>query len=164
MNKLIIKCYTFSLLFAVFAMGHSLSTPEDGIVALEDCVRDLGVAGATLNDNIRLINSASLSIGRHFSAEENKKIVGAASISFISGTCLIKELTVDKSAKNKGYGSALVKEIEKRAASNGCCKVWAYSAVLYNAKRFYEKNGYAEEGLLKNHFYGLDHYIFGKVL
>lgn len=100
----------------------------------------------------------------YFVLEDDGKMKGAASVSIVTGTCLIKEIIVDESERKKGYGKELIKKIEEFALENGCPKVWAYSAVVYNAAGFYKKLGYSEEGFLKRHFYGIDHVIFGKSL
>lgn len=51
---------------------------------------------------------------------------------------------VDPSAQGKGVGSALYDKIEADAREQGAQRLWANATL--NARGFYEKHGYSEEG------------------
>ena len=96
-------------------------------------------------------------------ARENDTIIGFTVIDEpYGGVSLCRWLGVSKSYQNKGIGSALVKKWLEFATSQGCHK--AELAAVTSAKCCYEKAGLELEGLRKLSYFGIDQYIFGKII
>jgi len=62
----------------------------------------------------------------------------------------------------KGIGKKLVDEFIKTAQSLGCHKIEIASQP--RSRDFYKKYGLAEEGLRKLSYFGIDQYLFGRVI
>ena len=86
-------------------------------------------------------------------AEESKKILGMASISFnlalrYNGEyCQLEELVVDKDARGKNVGGLLIEETLRLAKNRGCKEFGLY--LLESTKHnqpFYEKYGFVKIG------------------
>ena len=86
-------------------------------------------------------------------AEENKKILGMASISFnlalrYNGEyCQLEELVVDQDARGKNVGGLLIEETLILAKKRGCKEFGLY--ILESTKHnqpFYEKYGFVKIG------------------
>lgn len=96
-------------------------------------------------------------------AQDNETIVGFAVIDApYGGVSLCRWLGVLKSFQKKGKGTQLVQAWIKNAVSQGCHKVEV--AGQPEAKGFYEKMGLALEGKRTLSYFGIDQYIFGKVI
>jgi len=94
---------------------------------------------------------------------EDNTIIGFAVIDEpYGGVSLCRWLGVAKSHQYKGIGTALIKRWLELAVSQECHK--AELAAVTSAKRFYEKAGLELEGLRKLSYFGIDQYIFGKVI
>jgi GNAT superfamily N-acetyltransferase len=60
----------------------------------------------------------------------------------VSGQCLLKELFVSKSHRNKGIGQALMAWIARFATANSCSRIdWNVKAGNTTGRAFYEKLG-----------------------
>ena len=86
-------------------------------------------------------------------AEENKTVLGMASISFnlalrYNGEyCQLEELVVDEDARGKNVGGLLIEETIKLAKKRGCKEYGLY--ILESTKHnqgFYEKYGFVKVG------------------
>ena len=86
-------------------------------------------------------------------AEENKTVLGMASISFnlalrYNGEyCQLEELVVDQDARGKNVGGLLIEETIKLAKKRGCKEYGLY--ILESTKHnqgFYEKYGFVKVG------------------
>lgn len=79
---------------------------------------------------------------RSFNFLENKKILGAISISIYKGKSFIEALAVNEEDRNKGYGNLLIKKAIKELKK----PIYAIS----KANEFYLKNGfvYANDDLI----------------
>jgi ribosomal protein S18 acetylase RimI-like enzyme len=86
-------------------------------------------------------------------AEESRKVLGMASISFnlalrYNGEyCQLEELVVDQDARGKNVGGLLIEEIIRLAKKRGCKEFGLY--ILESTKHnqtFYEKYGFIKVG------------------
>ncbi|MBI4973026.1 GNAT family N-acetyltransferase [Candidatus Roizmanbacteria bacterium] len=94
---------------------------------------------------------------------DNYQIVGFAVIDEpYGGVSLCRWLGVSKSYQNKGIGTTLIRQWLELATSQGCHKVEL--AAVTSAKHFYEKAGLELEGLRKLSYFGIDQYVFGKII
>ncbi|SFG34021.1 Acetyltransferase (GNAT) family protein [Sporolactobacillus nakayamae] len=70
-------------------------------------------------------------------------------------------LWVHKRVRGKGYGSALLKEMENYALKNRCRFVYL-DTFSFQAPEFYIKHGYTVFGTLENHPKGFNQYFLQK--
>lgn len=90
-------------------------------------------------------------------------VVGAIGIKLIQKECKIGPLIIKEKFQKQGYGSLVLKFIEKLCRENNVNKIWGHSLKLYNAEKFYEKQGYKSK-LIKNCWNNLDCYYISKQL
>lgn len=96
-------------------------------------------------------------------AWNNEDIVGFAVIdSPYGGVSLCRWLGVKKEYQKKGIGTALIKVWQKIAQEQGCHKIEV--AAQPTARLFYEKAGLLLEGKRESSYFGIDQYLFGKVI
>lgn len=94
---------------------------------------------------------------------ENDMIIGFAVIDEpYGGVSLCRWLGVSKSYQNRGIGTALIRQWIELATSQSCHK--AELAAVTSARHFYEKAGLELEGLRKLSYFGIDQYVFGKII
>jgi GNAT superfamily N-acetyltransferase len=97
------------------------------------------------------------------SAKQDDQIVGFAIIDApYGGVSFCRWLGVLEDHQQKGIGTDLVHKWINLAKSQGCHKIEV--AGQPEAKQFYEKMGLELEGYRKKSYFGIDQYIFGKVL
>lgn len=98
-----------------------------------------------------------------FIAKDKETIAGFAVVDKpYGGVSFLRWLGILKHYQNKGYGSELVAHWLQTAADQGCHK--AEVTAQPEAKGFYEKMGLKLEGLRNKTYFGIDQYLFGKVL
>jgi len=85
-------------------------------------------------------------------------LLGAVSL---DGVGVVNWLYVLPEYRKKGLAGKLLSKVEKEFLQKDCHKVVVTTEI---ASGFYRKIGYKKEGLLKNHWWGKDFYIFSKVL
>lgn len=96
-------------------------------------------------------------------AKNGEKMVGFAVIDEpYGGVSLLRWLGVQKEYQKKGVGKQLITSWLEQAIERGAHK--AEVAAQPEAKEFYEKVGLEFEGHRKKSYFGIDQYIFGKVL
>jgi GNAT superfamily N-acetyltransferase len=96
-------------------------------------------------------------------AKENGIIVGFAVIDEpYGGVSLLRWLAVRKSHQRKGIGKELIGSWLSFAKTQNCHK--GEVAAQPEAKEFYEKAGLELEGHRKKSYFGIDQYIFGKII
>lgn len=78
-----------------------------------------------------------------------KIIAGAIADGYWWNAVYVDSLWVDEAFQNRGLGSALLSEIEKIAAENGC-NIVHLDTFDFQAKDFYIKRGYKVFGVLEN--------------
>ena len=123
------------------------------------CLELLNVLADTTSDSNKIFNSDTFSKlisnerGSLVIAEENRIILGMASISFnlalrYNGEyCQLEELVVDQNARGKNVGGLLIEETLKLAKNRGCKEFGLY--LLESTKHnqsFYEKYGFVVIG------------------
>ena len=123
------------------------------------CLELLNVLADTTSDSNKIFNSNTFSKlisnerGSLVIAEENRIILGMASISFnlalrYNGEyCQLEELVVDQDARGKNVGGLLIEETLKLAKNRGCKEFGLY--LLESTKHnqsFYEKYGFVVIG------------------
>ena len=123
------------------------------------CLELLNVLADTTSDSNKIFNSDTFSKlisnerGSLLIAEENKIILGMASISFnlalrYNGEyCQLEELVVDQNARGKNVGGLLIEKTLKLAKNRGCKEFGLY--LLESTKHnqsFYEKYGFVVIG------------------
>lgn len=96
-------------------------------------------------------------------SKDTGKIVGFAVIdSPYGGVSLCRWLGVKKSSQRLGIGRKLFIAWEELAKNQGCHKIEV--AGQPTAKGFYEKVGLTLEGERKSSYFGIDQFLFGKVI
>lgn len=95
-------------------------------------------------------------------AKTESRIVGFMVIEPYGGVCFARWLGVLKEHRRKGVGRKLVERWLELGKELGCHK--AEIASQPEAKEFYEACGLALEGKRNLSYFGIDHYIFGKVI
>lgn len=98
-----------------------------------------------------------------FIAREEGKIIGFAVVDKpYGGVCFCRWLGVLKDFRQKGAGIMLIQKWEEYAKTYGCHKIEIASQP--EAKPFYDKCRLNLEGMRKLSYFGIDQYIYGKVL
>ena len=82
--------------------------------------------------------------------DETEQIVGGLSASIYWGWLDIEYLYLPQQARGKGLGSALLRTAEEIAVQKGCSKSYL-STFEFQAKVFYEKQGYQVIGTLEDY-------------
>jgi GNAT superfamily N-acetyltransferase len=89
-------------------------------------------------------------------AYENGEIVGAAVLKIEAGVGKLKQLITAADRRGQGIGRALTSRVEEICRREGCHKVSLKTYWDSEAQRFYAKQGYVVEGLLRRDFHGID--------
>lgn len=94
---------------------------------------------------------------------DNSVISGFAVIDApYGGVSLLRWLGVKEEYQRKGVGTQLIRSWEEHARSQGSHKMEVASQP--EAKEFYAKAGLTLEGLRKQSYFGIDQYLYGKVI
>ena len=98
-----------------------------------------------------------------FTAKFDNKIIGFAVLDKpYGGVCFCRWLGVLTEFRNKGVGKELIEKWINYAKDYGCHKIEVSSQP--EASVFYKKVGLKLEGKRKLSYFGIDQYIFGKVI
>ena len=96
------------------------------------------------------------------SSKQTNDIVGVLlGVVSLDGVGIVNWLYVLPEYRKEGIARKMLSKVEKIFLQRGCHKLVVTSEI---ASDFYRKIGYKKEGLLKNHWWGKDFYIFSKVL
>jgi GNAT superfamily N-acetyltransferase len=79
------------------------------------------------------------------------------------GCCYVSYLWVRESERERGIGTALLAAVEKHARARGC-KVVLLATHSFQAPRFYERLGYVQEAVVRDHPVGHSSLHFAKHL
>jgi ribosomal protein S18 acetylase RimI-like enzyme len=92
-----------------------------------------------------------------------KEIVGFAIIDApYGGVSFCRWLGIKKEFQRKGIGKQIIEKWKELALTSGCHKMEVASQPT--AKEFYAKMGLELEGMRKLSYFGINQYIFGKVI
>ena len=94
--------------------------------------------------------------------DSNKEIIGVGRIHFIDSIAQIRYMAITNENRTKGYGSNLMKELEKIALENKIKKIFLNSRI--SAVDFYLKNGYQKIKKVNPSFGDIIHYRMEKIL
>lgn len=93
--------------------------------------------------------------GKKMTDDAGKIIAGCVAARTVWGTAEVSVLWVDEAYRKQGLGSQLLQEVEREVTENGCTII-LLDTFDWQAKGFYEKNGYTVFGALedcpKGHF------------
>ncbi len=144
------------LSFQVCRTSDDLKSAEDGYQAvLEGLGRNIisKIGDVELGKDVQI-----------FIRNEENKVVGGAIGSVFGGWLYVSLMWVEESLRNQGNGTKLLKMMEDEAVKLGCkhAHVDTYS---FEAKPFYEKNGYTLFASLENYPEGHSkHFLMKKLL
>ena len=103
------------------------------------------------------------SISRKIVDEEGNIIAGCLAIMYCWNVVAIDIIWVDEQYRGQGLGSMLLGEVEREAMEKGCHLVHL-DTFDFQAKGFYEKNGYSVFGILEGCPKGHIRYYLKKTL
>lgn len=97
-------------------------------------------------------------------AQENNIISGILHYKIQAGVMDIVSFIVGVDYQKKGIGRALIKSAEELAKKNKVHKLYLLTGIDWEAAQFYEKVGFIQTGILKNHHMNKDWIEFSKFL
>ena len=113
--------------------------------------------------NISRVGDARFKEFAVFAADESESIVGGL-LGFVHWNgCFISTFWVDEPVRRKGIGRALLAEAERFAVQNGCQHIHL-DTFDFQARGFYEKNGFHVFGTIENYPIGHERYYLIKRL
>lgn len=101
--------------------------------------------------------------GRKMTDSEGRIIAGCVAARTVWGTAEVSLLWVDEYYRKQGLGTQVLSLVEKEAKENGCTII-LLDTFDWQAKGFYEKNGYSVFGELKDCPKGHYRYYMSKSL
>ena len=93
--------------------------------------------------------------------DSNGNMIGVGRIHFSGNIAQIRYMAIIKRFRSKGFGSKLIKELEKIAVENDIKKIFLNSRI--KAVDFYLKNGYNKKKSVKPSFGDIIHYRMEKI-
>lgn len=144
-----------NLSFQVCRTSDDFKSAENGYQAvLEGLGRNIisKIGDVELGKNVQI-----------FIRNKENKVVGGAIGSVFGGWLYISLMWIEESLRNQGYGTTLLEMMENEAVKLGCrhAHVDTYS---FEAKPFYEKNGYTLFASLENYPEGHSKHFLKKKL
>ena len=101
--------------------------------------------------------------GRKVINDDGRIIGGCVALRTVWNTAEVSALWVDEKYRNRKIGTDLLYEVEREAKENGCTVI-SLDTFDWQAKEFYEKNGYFVFGELKDCPMGHSRYYMSKFL
>jgi GNAT superfamily N-acetyltransferase len=89
-------------------------------------------------------------------AYENGTMVGAAVLKIEAGLGKLNQLITAADRRGQGIGQALMSRVEEICRREGCHKLSLKTYRDSQAQRFYAKQGYVVEGILRRDLHGID--------
>ncbi len=89
-------------------------------------------------------------------AYEDDEIVGAALFKLEAGLGKLSQIITTADRRGQGIGGALLARVEEICRREECHKVGLKTYWNSDAQRFYQKHGYAVEGVLRRDLHGVD--------
>jgi GNAT superfamily N-acetyltransferase len=96
-------------------------------------------------------------------APSSGETVGGLWAKFVYDWLYVELLFLPETVRGKGLGSRLLKQAEELAAERGCVGVWL-DTFGFQARGFYERNGYTIFGTLDEHPRGTQRFFLRKIL
>ena len=93
--------------------------------------------------------------------DSNGNMIGVGRIHFSGNIAQIRYMAIVKQFRSKGFGSKLIKELEKVAVDNNIKKIFLNYRIKY--VDFYLKNGYNKKKSVKPSFGDIIHYRMEKI-
>jgi GNAT superfamily N-acetyltransferase len=100
---------------------------------------------------------------RVFLRDEEGRVVGGTTANVFGGWVYISLLWVEESLRNQGYGTELMKRLEREAMGLGC-RYAHLDTYSFEARPFYERLGYKVFGVLEDYPAGHRKYFLKKRL
>ena len=145
--------YTFTFYRSGFKQ-ETTSTEAEMMVLLEGLGRNI------------LKHLGNVELGRSlkiFLRDKENRTVGGITADLFGGWAYISLLWVEESLRNQGFGSELLRRLEREAVSLGCTKAHL-DTYSFEARPFYEKAGYQVFGKLDDYPAGHCKYFLWKAL
>ena len=101
--------------------------------------------------------------GKKITDQDGKIIAGCVAARTVWGTAEVSVLWVEEAYRKQGLGSQVLFAVESEAKENGC-SIILLDTFDWQAKGFYEKNGYSVFGELKDCPKGHSRYYMSKAL
>ena len=101
--------------------------------------------------------------GKKITDHDGKIIAGCVAARTIWGTAEVSILWVDEAFRHQSLGSELLRDVEREAKAHACTII-QLDTFDWQAKKFYEKNGYTVFGVLSNCPKGHSRYYMSKSL
>ena len=96
-------------------------------------------------------------VGRHaLAACDDGRIVGAAAFKIEAGLGKVGQVITAADCRGQGIGQALMARVEEICRREGCHKLSLKAYWNSEAQRFYQKQGYVVEGILRRDLHGID--------
>jgi ribosomal protein S18 acetylase RimI-like enzyme len=89
-------------------------------------------------------------------AYDDGRIVGAVVLKIKAGLGKVAQIIVAADRRDEGIGRALMARTEEICRREGCHKVSLKAYCNSEAQRFYQKQGYVVEGILRRDLHGVD--------
>jgi len=145
--------YTFTFYRSGFKQ-ETTSTEAEMMVLLEGLGRNI------------LKHLGNVELGRSlkiFLRDKENRTVGGITADLFGGWAYISLLWVEESLRNQGFGSELLRRLEREAVSLGCTKAHL-DTYSFEARPSYEKAGYKVFGKLDDYPAGHCKYFLWKAL
>lgn len=96
-------------------------------------------------------------VQRHaLAAYEGERIIGAAVFKIKAGLGKLSQIITAADHRGQGIGKVLLARVEDICRREGCHKISLKTYSNSEAQRFYEREGYAVEGVLRRDLHGAD--------
>jgi GNAT superfamily N-acetyltransferase len=96
-------------------------------------------------------------VGRHaLGAYDDGRIVGAALFKIEAGLGKVGQVITAADCRRHGIGQALMARVEEICRREGCHKLSLKTYWNSEAQRFYQKQGYVVEAILRRDLHGID--------
>lgn len=101
----------------------------------------------------------------YLAAKEKEDIIGFCFGDIQGRVCWMEWIGADPAHRRRGVAGRLLTEFEQRLKKSGVFKIWCDSRPTNReSNALLQKSGFRKVALLKNHWYGLDFYIWEKML
>ena len=108
-------------------------------------------------------NRIAIWFGKRMIDRDGNIIAGCLASRTVWNTAEVSVLWVDAAYRKQGLGTQIIKEVEQEAKAKGCTII-QLDTFDWQAKEFYEKNGYSVFGTLEDCPQGHCRYYMKKVL